>query len=105
MVILVTAIGSPGYLGYATYEIKKTRGVCEAFLEKFRKHKHTKQWGNLSAVQESVLYWKAEFTIEILSEFTKKTEVEKKLTDCLLKLQKTDDGGWGALYERTRDES
>jgi len=103
MVILLTTIGAPGHLGYATYEIKKTRGVCEAFLEKFKTHKYTKQWGNLSAVQESILYWKAEFTVEILSEFVNKTEVEQKLTDCLLKLQKTDDGGWGAVYERTLD--
>ena len=34
------------------------------------------------------------FTIEIVNHVEDKQELEKKLTDCLLELQKTDNGGW-----------
>lgn len=79
----------------SAYEVTaKPSEICEDFLQKFKKDDFVKNENKEATPNESILYWKAKFTIEIVNHVEDKQELEKKLTDCLLELQKTDNGGW-----------
>lgn len=97
LILMLTSIGKHCN-GYTTYEITADPNtICEDFLQKFKTNEYVKAEGKLNegcCANESILYWKATFTIEIMNPIENKEELEKKVADCLLELQKVDDGGW-----------
>ncbi len=97
LILVLTSIGKYDN-GYTTYEVAAdTNTICEDFLQKFKANEYVKAEGKLNegcCANESILWWKSKFAIEILNSVENKQELERKLTDCLLELQKTDDGGW-----------
>jgi hypothetical protein len=97
LTVVLTAFGKYAD-SYTTYELaNNTETIWDEFLTKFNTNDYVKIEGGLAkeaCANESILYWKAKFKIEVLNTIPEKATIETKLIEHLTELQKTTDGGW-----------
>ena len=73
----------------SAYEVApRPSEICENFLQKFKKDDFVKNENKEATPNESILYWKARFTIKIVSHVENKQELEKNLPIACLNYKK-----------------